>query len=103
MRCRQAGLNGHQDLSLSAILTSSGNDLACIFFHDLAAIHFDGRFAGTEFRCDLLVKHPGDDEVHFTLANAEFFHNDVAVRSTRHIHRFWFDLSRSPYFRQFFG
>src|SRR5580700_3254718 len=43
-------------------------------FHDLAAIHFDGRFAGTEFRCNLLVKHSGDDKVHyFALAGAECF------------------------------
>src|SRR5579862_2279692 len=43
-------------------------------FHDLAAIHFDGRFAGSEFRCNLLVKHPRDDEVHYlALANAESF------------------------------
>ena len=43
-------------------------------FHDLAAIHFDGRFAGTEFRCNLLVKHPGGDQLHyFAFTNAECF------------------------------
>src|ERR1700727_382806 len=43
-------------------------------FHDLAAIHFDGRFAGTEFRCSLLVKHSGDDQFHyFAFTNAESF------------------------------
>src|ERR1700729_3024273 len=43
-------------------------------FHDLAAIHFDGRFAGTEIRCNLLVKHPGDDQLHyFAFTNAESF------------------------------
>src|ERR1700733_92313 len=39
-------------------------------FHDLAAIHFDSRFAGTEFRCDLLVKHPSNDQVHYLAQDA---------------------------------
>jgi hypothetical protein len=32
IRCREAGLISFHDLSLSAILTRSGKDLACIFF-----------------------------------------------------------------------
>src|SRR5208283_4115051 len=27
-------------------------------------MHFDGGFAGTEFRRNLLVEHPGNDQVH---------------------------------------
>jgi len=38
------------DLSLSTILTSSSKDFACIFFHHLAPMHFDGGFTGIEVR-----------------------------------------------------
>src|SRR5713226_1655614 len=67
------------DFSLSAILTSSGKDLASIFF--IAPMHFDGGFTGTEFCCNLLIKHPGNDEAHH-LALA-----DDAIPSERSLNR----------------
>jgi hypothetical protein len=61
------------DLSLSAILTRSGNDAACIFFITWLRCIFDGGFAGTDFRRNLLVKHAANDQVHhLALANAQY-------------------------------
>jgi hypothetical protein len=51
------------DLSLSAILMSSGKELVCIFFITLAPMHFDSGFTGIELCRNLLVKHPGKDQV----------------------------------------
>ena len=49
------------DFSLSAILTSSGKDLAASFHH-LAPMHFDDGFIGTEFPRNL--QYPGNDKPH---------------------------------------
>jgi hypothetical protein len=48
-------------LSLSAILTSSGNDFACIFFITWLRYILTVASAGTEFRRNLLVKPPEND------------------------------------------
>ena len=43
-------------------------------------MHFDGGFTGTEFRRNLLIKHPGNDQVYHVAL-------PIAYVGTRLVHR----------------
>ena len=81
-RCARGQFLGH--------LHQLGEGFGLHFFHDFAAVGFDGDFTDAQFRANLFVQQAGDDQVHdFALAGSDGRQAAAGVAESRFAGRGW--------------